>query len=150
MLTVSTETITTFSGSVCVCSTSARNASGVVSLFRHRNTATPGVLISDGRVAASPSRNASNGPSWASRLRVTIICPRRQLIITTERTRPIASGSHAPCAIFAILALKNAISTVRNSATTGASLRLGVPQISRATAMNSSVLRMKVPVTATP
>ena len=48
MLTVSTETITTFSGSVWVCSTSARSASGVVSLSRQRKTATPGMRTSGG------------------------------------------------------------------------------------------------------
>jgi hypothetical protein len=49
-----------------------------------------------------------------------------------------------------MLALKNVVSTMRNSAATGRIRRLLVPQSSRATATNSSVLRMKVPVTATP
>ena len=43
-----------------------------------------------------------------------------------------------------MLALKNATSTVRNSAAIGASLRFDVPQRKRATARKSTVLRMKV------
>ena len=81
---------------------------------------------------------------------MTIIWPRRQLIITIDITSPITRGSHAPCSTFAMFALKNATSTVRNSTAIGASFRLAVPQSRRATARNSTVLRMNVPVTATP
>ena len=81
---------------------------------------------------------------------MTIIWPVRHVIITIAATSPIASESHAPCSIFAMFELKNATSTVRNSAASGASLRHDVPHSSRATATNSSVLRMNVPVTATP
>ena len=79
-----------------------------------------------------------------------ITCPRRQVIITSVASSPIASESQAPCSIFAMLELKNATSTVRNSVASGASLRREVPHSIRATATNSTVLRMKVPVTATP
>ena len=103
-----------------------------------------------GLFAASPSRNSSSGPSWATRLRVTIIWPRRQLIITIDTTNPTASGSQAPCSTLAMLELKNATSTVRNRIATGASLRLAVPHRNLATARNRMVLRMNVPVTATP
>ena len=72
------------------------------------------------------------------RFRVTITWPLRQLIITIEITSPIASDSQAPCSTLAMLELKNATSTVRNSTATGASFRLGVPHSHRATARNST------------
>ena len=86
----------------------------------------------------------------AVRLRVTISWPRRQVIITIEITSATTSGSHAPCSTLAMLAEKNDTSTVKNRTTIGTSLRFGVPQSSRATAAKSTVLRMNVPVTATP
>ena len=101
-------------------------------------------------LVARRSRNSVSGPSWATRLRVTTTWPRRQLIITIDSRSPIASGSQAPCSTFAMFALKNATSTVRNSTAIGASLRQEVPHSRRATARNSRVLRMNVPVTATP
>ncbi len=81
---------------------------------------------------------------------MTTTCPRRQLIITIDRTSAIASDSHAPCSTLAMLEAKNATSTVRNRAAIGTSRCLDVPHRKRATARKSSVLRMNVPVTATP
>ncbi len=123
MLTVSTVTTATFSCRQWLCSISSRSASGVVSMSRVRKTATPGTRTTGGLCAASPSRNSSNGPSWAIRLRVTIACPRRQLIITIDITSPMANDSHAPCSTLATLELKNATSTVRNSAASESQLR---------------------------
>jgi hypothetical protein len=51
-------------------------------------------------------RVAFNGPSCATRLRVTMTWPRRQVIITIDITSPIASDSHAPCSTLAMLELK--------------------------------------------
>src|SRR4051812_5103684 len=85
---------------VWLCSTSARSASGVVSLLGLRKTATPGTRTSGGCCPGSAARNSPNGPSLATRLRVTITWPRRQLTITSETRSPMTSGSHAPCSTF--------------------------------------------------
>ena len=84
------------------------------------------------------------------RFSVTMSRPLRQVIITPAMTRPTASGSQAPSVILARFEVKNATSTVRNRVPRMASLHRGVFHSARATARNRIVLRMKVPVTATP
>ena len=48
-----------------------------------------------GRAAAS--MNSCSGPSSCSRWRVTSSRPRCQVVSTVNATRPMSSGSHAPC-----------------------------------------------------
>ena len=51
-----------------------------------RKTATPGTRTRGGSLAGSPSRNSTRDPSLAVRVRVTIACPLRQVIITIDST----------------------------------------------------------------
>ena len=125
MLTVSTVTITTFSGSVGALDVRPQR-SGVVSLSRQRKTATPG-SADQRRLGGS---RAHRGIVQRSFLGDAVPGHDHLSAAPVEHHDRITSadgeGQPAPCSTLAMLALKNATSTIRNSAAIGASFHFAV------------------------
>ena len=87
----------------------------------------------------------------APRFAVTISRPLRQVIIPTEMTSPTPSEQPRPVGdLGQVRAEERDLDGEEQGAEPDASFHIAVRHRERATARNSSVLRMNVPVTATP